>query len=220
LVNLSQSAAWATSSNLQPAAGEFSTFGAERFARDPYALRLFDEKTPPFVGQIMIQLIGEDGALVLPDGSDRLMLPEIIQVKGREASANLNQTPYQFGEVIQLWCVGITTTEESITVDTIWHTMKPSERELVMMLHGLDAEGNLVNTGDAPLFGLDYPSVYWREGQTLQESRSLPRDDGIESLAIGLYTRDTVERLPLMQGTTALPDNQLILSLDTSSCQP
>jgi hypothetical protein len=220
LVNLSRNAAWATSSNLQPAAGEFSTFSPERFARDPYALRLFDENTPPFAGQIMIQLIGENGALTLPDGSDRLILPEIIQVNGREANANLSQTPYQFGEVIQLWCVAVSTTAETITVDTTWHTMKPSERELVMMLHGLGEGGNLVNTGDAPLFGLDYPSIHWREGQTLRESRSLPREDGIESVAIGLYTRDTVERLPLMQGTTALPDNQLKLSLDSSSCQP
>jgi hypothetical protein len=220
LINLSQSAAWATSSNLQPAAGEFSAFLPNRFARDPYALRLADENTPPFVGQIMIQLVGENGMLILADGSDRLILPELIQVKGMDSPAKLTQTPYQFGDVIQLWCVTISTTEETITVDLIWHTMKPSERDLVVMLHGLDEAGNFLIAGDAPPFSGDYPAYFWRGGQTIHEVRSLPNQRDIEQIAIGLYTRDTVERLPVTQASDVLPDNQLILSLDSSTCQP
>jgi hypothetical protein len=219
LINLSQSAAWATSSNLQPAAGEFSTFSPERFARDPYALRLIDADTPPYVGQIMIQLVGENGALLLPDGTDRLILPNIIQVHGADAFANLTQTPYQFGDVMQLWCATVSSTEESITVDLTWHTMNPTERELVVMLHGLDEAGNLVIAGDAPPFNGDYPSYFWREGQTLHEVRSLPNQREIKNIAIGLYTRDTVERLSVTQNNQPIPNNQLILSLDSSTCQ-
>lgn len=219
LINLSQTAAWATSSNLQPAAGEFSTFSPERFARDPYALRLIDADTPPYVGQIMIQLIGENGALLLPDGSDRLILPTIIEIHGTDAFATLTQTPYQFGDVMQLWCATVSSTEETITVDLTWHTMNPTDRELVVMLHGLDEAGNFVVAGDAPPFNGDYPSYFWREGQTLHEVRSLPNQREIETIAIGLYTRDTVERLSLTQNNNPIPNNQLILSLDSSTCQ-
>jgi hypothetical protein len=219
LINLSQSAAWASSSNLQPAAGEFSTFSPERFARDPYALRLIDPNTPPYVAQIMIQLVGENGALLLPDGSDRLILPNIIQVHGADAFASLTQTPYQFGDVMQLWCATVRNTEETITVDLTWHTMNPTSRELVVMLHGLDEAGNFVVAGDAPPFNGDYPSYFWREGQTLHEVRQLANQREIKQIAIGLYTRDTVERLSLTQANTAIPNNQLTLSLDSSTCQ-
>jgi hypothetical protein len=217
LVNLTQTAAWAVSNPLQPYAGETSTFTPDRFARDPHLLRLNNPQTPPFVGRIMIQLFSPDGALRLADGSDRLLLDPLIRVETPNITVN-NQLDYQLGEVAKLYCASITRDENQILLDLYWHITGKTERELVVMVHGLDAAGALLENGDGAPFDGNYPAMLWREGQTLHETRVLPYKPEIERLALGLYTRDTIERLPVTHNNQAVLDNQIMLPLTETSC--
>lgn len=219
LVNLNQSEAWATSSRLQPAAGETSTFTPDRFARDPYRLRLFSNDIPPYVGQIAVQLLSEDGALLLPDGSDRLILEPIIEVNTDATTIDTRWTEaYQLGELAELTCATVNVDDNTINVDLVWQTIGTTERELVVMIQGLDAQGNLVISGDAPPLEGNYPSYFWRENQTLYDEHSLDFDEAIETVAVGLYTRDTIDRLPVTRANEAIANNQILLSLEEQSC--
>ncbi len=217
LVNWTQSAAWAVSAPLQPSAGEFSTFVPDRFARDIHQLELSRPDTPPYVGRIMVQLRGAEGILPLEDGSERLILDEVIRIDTAQTYARptLNAT---FGAVMQLNCTSVSQAEDAYTVDLYWETIGTTERELAVMVHGLDANGEIVTQGDGAPFGGDYPSALWIAGQHLQETRSLPYSPAITNIAIGLYTRDTVERLPATQGEQPLPDNRILIPIEERSC--
>lgn len=220
LVNLTRSEAWATSSNLQPGAGEFSTFTVDRFARDPYSLRLFDSGVSPYVGQIMVQLMNENGALTLPDGSDSLILEPMIQVDIEEATVFTKRWDdvYQLGDIAELYCATVIENGENLDITLLWNFIGETERELVVMVQGLDENGELVESGDAPPFAGNYPSYFWRDSQRLIDSHRLPSNPDIETIAIGLYTRDTVERLPVIRAGEPIANNQIKLTEEDNSC--
>ncbi len=219
LVNLTQSEAWATSSNLQPGAGEFSTFTPERFARDPYSLRLFDSEISPYVARVMVQLINEEGALTLPDGSDRLILEPIIQVDTEASFIGYGwQNTYKLGDTVELACASVEQNNEVFEITLRWDVINKTEQDLVVMVQGLDANGDLVESGDAPPFGGNFPSYFWRDGQRLIDRHQLPANSDIETIAIGLYTRDSIERLAVTQAGEAIANNQIILTQEDNSC--
>jgi hypothetical protein len=219
IINLNQSEAWATSSRLQPAAGETSTFPPNRFARDPYTLRLISEDTAPFVGQLMIQMIGEDGSLTLADGSDRLILEPIIRIRAGNSSVSSSwDEPFHFGDIAELRCITVNEENEDIVINLLWNFISTPRQELVVMVHGLDSEEQVVENGDGAPFNGDYPSIYWHEGQTLFERRRLPANAALSDIAVGLYTRETIERLPVTQNGHAIPNNQVVVTLTENSC--
>lgn len=219
LINLTRSDAWATSSRLQPSAGEFSTFTPDRFARDPYSLRLFESEIPPYVGQISVQLGNDEGILTLPDGSDRLILEPIIRVNTDSLTLESKwDTPYNLGNIVELTCASIATNDDSYTITLQWHILEQTDQDLVVMIQGLDSSGELVVSGDAPPFEGNYPSYYWQADQTLIDTHSLEIDPNIETFAIGLYTRDTIQRLDVTQNGEAIANNQILFSLDENSC--
>ncbi|MDQ7025937.1 MAG: 6-pyruvoyl-tetrahydropterin synthase-related protein [Anaerolineae bacterium] len=217
LLNLTQSAAWAVSNPLQPYAGETSRFTPDYFARDPHVLRLNNADTPPYVGQIMIQLFSPDGALTLPDGSDKLLLDPLIRIETANTKVN-NRFDYQLGDSANLTCASIVADENQFLLDLYWNITGETERELVVMVHGLDESGTLIENGDGAPFGGDYPSILWRDGQTLHETRTLPYNSDIASIAVSLYTRDTTERLSVTDNNTLLPDNQILLPITEYPC--
>lgn len=218
LVNLNQNAAWAVSNPLQTAAGETSDFSIERFARDPHTLRLNDA-VPSFVGRIAVQLIGPEGdALPLAGGQDRLLLEPLIPILGSNDVVP-TALEYQLGEVAELRCATVQQiNDERYQVTLGWQLNAPADSELVVLVHGLDADGEIVTQGDGPPFAGDYPAQHWRAGQALLEVQALPYDPAIEMIAVGLYTRDTVERLPVLDGDIPVQDNRILLSLGEDSC--
>ena len=219
LVNLTETAAWAVSNPLQPYAGETSTFMPDRFAHDPHVLHLNNANTPPYVGRIAVQLFGPDGAIILPDGSDQLLLDPLLRIETDAIAVN-QQLDYQLGEIANLMCASIAVDENQFVLDLYWHIIGTTERELVVMVHGLDNSGALIENGDGAPFAGDYPSIFWREGQTLHERRTLPYNPAITNMAISLYTRDTVERLSVTDNGTPVADNQILLPIMENTCSP
>lgn len=220
LINLTRSDAWATSSRLQPSAGEFSTFTPDRFARDPYSLRLFEGDIPPYVGQISVQLRNADGILPLADGSDRLILEPIIRMDTNTFPLeSTRKNVYNLGNVAELNCARIENNDdEHFAITLQWHILEQTDQDLVVMIQGLNENSELVASGDAPPFGGNYPSYYWQENQTLADTHSLTFDPTIETIAVGLYTRDTLQRLDVTRNGEAIANNQILLSLDEQSC--
>lgn len=221
LVSLTQSAAWAVSAPIQPAAGKTSTFATDRYARDPHTLRLINEDVPPYVGQIRVQLIGEDGPLQLPDGSYHVLLDVIIPIDtAGDAAQGQNSAPYVFGDVVELVCGSAYKGDATIFVDLQWRITGATDEELVVMVHGLDENGDLVQTGDGPPFHGDYPSYFWRAGLVLQDRQRLTVDFETRTVAIGLYTRDDIQRLPVTQNGEPQENNQVLLPLGEPTCSP
>jgi hypothetical protein len=145
------------------------------------------------------------------------LLDPLIYIDTDNAQVN-NRLNYQLGEIANLACASIAVVDNQFSLDLYWHMTGESNRELVVMVHGLDDSGELIENGDGAPFAGNYPSMYWREGQTLHETRTLPYNPAITTIAVSLYTRDTVERLPIIHNDSPLPDNQILLPITENSC--
>lgn len=217
LVNWTQTEAWAVSAPLQPSAGEFSTFPADRFARDIHLLELNSTQIPPHVGHITVQLRGEDGVLLLEDGSERLTLDAVVRVDTNGTPAH-ETIGAQFGDVLVLSCASVAEDEGRYVIDLYWRITGATNRELVVMVHGLNAAAEIITQADGAPFGGNFPSLFWLPGQQLHEVRELPTSPDVTQIAIGLYTRDTIERLPVIQNGQPQPANRILLPIEEDTC--
>jgi hypothetical protein len=108
---------------------------------------------------------------------------------------------------------------DQLPVDLFWHSVAPSP-DVVAFIHGLDAEGNMVEQNDAPLLGGNYPPSLWLPGQNMVDHHTLPLNPTITSIALGLYMPGEGMRLTATQGGQSVPDNRIVLPVAEASCQP
>lgn len=217
LVNLPVTAAWA--SNEPVLLGNNKTIGytADRFASDVHKLRLFDT-APPYVGRISVQLKDTTSGefLILPDGSDRVILEPLIRINGNGQPAQ-HLLDYTLGDSVELWCASVTQSANQYTIELYWHMKQPLEKDLTALVHGLDEAGELVTQGDNPPIS-DYPSSFWLPGQHLNSVLILPYDEKVTSVAVGLYDSDG-NRLKIIQKDQPVPEDRILLPLMPTQCQ-
>jgi hypothetical protein len=177
-----------------------------------------NDKTPPYVGRISVQLVqnatGE--RLLLPDGSDRLLLDVLIPVKGN--GTQIKETlDYELGEVVELRCASIETEGDQLKVNLYWHVNQSPEHELVVFVHGRDAQGNLIEQNDSPPLAGNYPATHWQSGQNLVDHHVLAADPAIHEVAVGLYHVDN-GRLHVTEDGTPVPDDTIVLPVHAETC--
>jgi len=155
-----------------------------------------------------------DAPLRLPDGSDRLLLDTVIHVDVPAADA-IKRLDYTFGNGIELWCKSVEQRGDELDITLYWHAAAEVNQDLTTFVHGLDDSGAIVEQADKPPI-IDYPTSYWRRGQTLASHYTLPANPKIQSITVGLYNADT--RLTVTDDGEPLPDNRVILPLLPSDC--
>jgi hypothetical protein len=218
LVNLPLSAAWGVSEPLIPGGGSTAKgYPLDRFASEIHEIPVFAD-APPYVGHISVQMIDVQTSepLKLPDGTDRLILPPLIRIDGNGANLphNLN---IHFEPGIELWCAGIQPDSDSLSMELGWHVTGVPTTDLNVFLHGLDANGAMLEQYDGPTVGAEYPSSLWLPGQNLRGHYNLPANPAVTRIAIGLYP-PSGDRLPTTSGVQALDNNQIVLPLDSQGC--
>jgi hypothetical protein len=218
LVNLPASAAWASSQPFSPGGGSTANgYPLDRFASELHELRVYPD-APPYAGRISVQMmdVAARKPLTLPDGTDRLILPPLIRLDGMGADLphSLN---YHFEPGIELWCVSVQPDGNNMSVELGWHVSATPNTDMNLFLHGLDAEGNLVEQQDSAPLGAEYPPTLWLPGQNLSRQYSLPANPAITQVALGLYIPGG-DRLPATQEGQPVPDNRVILPVGEGSC--
>ncbi|GIL14423.1 MAG: hypothetical protein BroJett038_31430 [Chloroflexota bacterium] len=218
LVNLSQTAAWAASEPFFPGGGNTIGYTPDRFASDVHVMRVFED-APPYAGRISVQMLdaATNAPLRLPDGSDRIVLEPLIRIQGR-GEALPSSLGYRFDETLELACSGVTRDGDRLNIRLGWMVRQSPGQDVTTFIHGLDANGQQIVQNDAPPLGADYPSSLWLPGQNLLAIYSLPWDEAIRSVAVGLYTPD--RRLAVTQNGQPVPDNRVILPLNEDTCSP
>ncbi len=214
LVDLPVSEAWAISSSITPI-----EVSPERFRSDIHLLEL-KEDAPPYVGRISVQMVNRatDEPLFLGDGSDRLLLEPIIQIHG-QTDTSRQVLNYQLGGSIELNCASVTAHDERYQIDLFWHVIGNIERDWVVLVHGLDSEGNIIEQNDKAPLNNQYPTFFWQSGQTLQDTHSLSLNEELSHVALGLYTRENLARMPITQNSEPVPDSRIVLPLWDETCQ-
>ncbi|MEO8609060.1 MAG: 6-pyruvoyl-tetrahydropterin synthase-related protein [Chloroflexota bacterium] len=218
LVNLPLSAAWGVSEPLIPGGGSTAKgYPLDRFASEIHEIPVFAD-APPYIGHISVQMVdvATSEPLKLPDGTDRLILPPLIRIDG--SGANLPQhLNVSFQPGVELWCAGIRPNGDSLSVDLGWHVTAVPGTDLNLFVHGLDANGALLEQFDGPPLGAEYPTSLWLPGQNLRGQVTLPANPAMTQLAVGLYPPGG-ERVQATRDGQPLADNQVVLTLDNLGC--
>ncbi len=218
LVNLGVSESWAVSQPGQFEGGKISRLDADKFMSDGHTLVLFDD-VPPYVGLVSVQLrrAGAGGAMArLPDGSQRILLPEIIRIEAPQQPFAGRSSSYQFGGTLALHCIETKVEADLLKASLLWEVRQRPSQDYVMFVHGTDDNGVIVSQSDRePLAGF-YPTSHWRPGQHLRTSTELIISDSVRQVAVGLYDPVSGSRLPVTVG--GANSDKIVLPLENSTC--
>ena len=199
LVNLNVSASWAVSQPLDFEGGKIYEASPEQFLSDGHKLELFPD-TPPYIGQISVQLLESKNRGIittLPDGSDRIILSEIVRIMTSPEPYTGLMSNINVGDILNLHCIGLETIESHFLLDMRWQVNQSPTIDYKIFVHGLNEHGQIIHQADKfPLDGL-YPSSYWQESQTLNDQIMLDFDDLITLISIGFYNPADETRLPV-----------------------
>jgi hypothetical protein len=104
---------------------------------------------------------------------------------------------------------------ETLHVTLYWEALTQPDGDYTVFAHLLDPAGQIRGQKDNPPQGGTYPTDLWEAGERVQDTYALPVDpdapQGIYRLAVGMYSLQTMERLPIKARTTSTSDDRLLL---------
>jgi hypothetical protein len=107
-----------------------------------------------------------------------------------------------FGGVLALTGMSVTTTPEETTVKFRWRCRKPADRDYICFTHLINSDNRIVAQLDHPLLGGNPPLRAWRVGDGGEEEVRLRLPAGVAPAALrirfGLYYPPSGERLRIM----------------------
>jgi len=145
----------------------------------------------------------------------------------------LPETPQavNFGNGVELVAYDLLTPEVApggtVTLVTFWRVRDPGALEPVdprhygraaaIFVHALDGEGQVVGQDDR----LDAPAWNWRAGDAFVQVHQIQLDadvpPGSYDLAVGIYNRHTMERLPVIAEGVEVDDRVFLVLVRVSS---
>jgi Dolichyl-phosphate-mannose-protein mannosyltransferase len=154
----------------------------------------------------------------LPDGGVAHVFAKIATSQrppaaGAFLSAGLDEIPackVTFADKLQLAGVSASRTASGIEVRYKWRCLKPMDRDYWCFTHVVDRNGKVIGYLDhRPLDG-NPPTSQWKPGDTAVESRVFPvpdGDSGAYELHVGVYHRESGDRLSITESTFPLTQN-------------
>ena len=129
-----------------------------------------------------------------------------------------------FGDQIRLVGSAVEPWEGDLLVDLVWATTAPKLAAVQYFVHVTDAQGNLVAQRDGPLGRWpDETESEWTAGSLLRQRIRLRVPStrpgaatGSYQIYVGLYTPQTVERLPLKVNGAATPEDRYLLPVENN----
>jgi len=218
LVNLPVIESWAVSQPLDFEGGKLSQLSLDQFVSDYHELELFDD-VQPYIGQISVQLLqskNEGIVTTLTDGTDRIILPDIIRINTATQSYQGDSANITISDLLTIDCVGLARDSRYFNIELQWKVNQPPLVDYKMFVHGLNSNGEIVHQADRLPFDGQYPSSYWQSSQNLLDRITLEFDPSITRIALGLYNPADGTRLPVMIGNTQA--DHISIPVEDTSC--
>lgn len=114
---------------------------------------------------------------------------------------------------------------QSIIFRLHWRAVSTPAGDYTVFAHLVDSQGRLIGQRDNPPFDGDYPTSWWRPGETFVEERRIrplhsPSEDAARIL-VGLYTPLDVTRLPVRDANgSPVPNDSISLEIQPSQAWP
>ncbi len=213
---------WAISDNFHP--GDVtaqielptSTWDTQHYVRDEHHL-LVPRNVPPVTFSLRAGLYDPSTGIRVPlrDGGDTITLQplRIVRGNGLRPEDLPNRSDYLLGDVLRLR--GYAWDASGHTLTLYWQAERVPQGEVVVFVHLLNERGELVWGADSPPLGGLYPVQAWQVDELVTDPRPLDLMKlpvGDYTVLVGMYWRDTLERLPVRDATgSLLPDNAILL---------
>jgi len=138
----------------------------------------------------------------------------------REVPEIPNRVHVRFGDAISLRGYGLPKQlhcGDNLPITLYWETLGTVDRDYTVFLHVVDAQGNVVAQHDSQPRSGAYPTSLWMPGEIVEDEHIVPIPDAIPPgeyhLLTGLYSLDTLERLPAFDDEGhSLPSHQFVIS--------
>jgi hypothetical protein len=207
----------------------------DRFA-ETFRIRVSEAAAAPALARV---LVGVQRFHADPPGSDRFRsfgsLPaldpagtpitpvfgEIKLLGSTPPPPGLAPVQYRLGDQIELAGYALAPREarpgERLQLDLLWQTTGPVDGRYVVFAHVLNGASRVVAQQDSEPRGGSYPTFLWGAGERIPDryDLALPADlpPGEYVVQVGMYRRDTLKRLPVMDAAgQPVPDDRIILA--------
>ncbi len=128
------------------------------------------------------------------------------------ADTPLLEAPYRFGDLAELAAVAVIPGQDALTVRLAWHVLGQTAIDYTIFLHAAPPEGGPpLAQGDRPP---SLPTRFWRPGEWVTETLTLPLTEGDYRLLLGLYNPADGARQVVTQGGVRLPDDAVFIAID------
>jgi hypothetical protein len=101
-----------------------------------------------------------------------------------------------FGEEISLLGYDLDAAR-TVTLTLTWQPARDPQKDYTVFVHAVDADGLVVGQGDGPPVGNSYPTSEWRLGDVVRDVHVVNLEGQAVALRVGLYDRDSMQRLPV-----------------------
>lgn len=123
-----------------------------------------------------------------------------------------------FGDTIRLqdYEVHWSAADQTVVLTVVWHATAAPSQDWHLFVHVLDETGQLLAQQDGPPRAGEYPTNWWRQGETITDTYAitLPPHTTPATLRLGLYDWQTGQRpLATNAQSTPLPDNAVDLEI-------
>jgi hypothetical protein len=89
-----------------------------------------------------------------------------------------------------------------VEVTLHWRAEKPMDHDYTVFVHAIDADGNVVATGDGPPQDGRYRTSLWEPGEIVVDTHQVALEPGaVVRFTVGLYDLETGKRLPAVSTT-------------------
>lgn len=184
------------SDHVHPADIPVTAWNSALYVVDEYVIRVPENALPVVhrlvVGMYTRPLLNRVGTLELP--TPVYVLPRSpVRVTGMRQQVS-------FGEQeVELIASDLKRTDANqYTLTLYWRAHRRPQRDYVVFVHLVDAQGHLLATFDSPPVGGYFPFTTWLPGLVVKDERliSVPEDVQPSALLVGLYDLHTMTRLP------------------------
>jgi hypothetical protein len=132
-----------------------------------------------------------------PD-SVKMALPN----NGENAAGTLRKTEVELGGRMMLLGYDPKLLEDELQLTLYWQAERPMDQNWTVFVHVLDSAGALVAQHDSQPRDGHYPTSVWDQGEVVDDGHRLPLPadlpDGNYQVAVGMYSVDSGERLPVL----------------------
>ena len=152
----------------------------------------------------------------LPDGGIVHLFaaipPRPYSFRGAFLSPGLDQIPdcsVTFSSELQLTGIAVSRTPDGLKVKYRWRCLKPVDRDYWCFTHIVDRAGQVLGFLDHRFVDGNPPTSHWKPGDVALEELVSPKAQGVPcELRVGIYHRESGERLPIGASTLPLIQNR------------